>query len=115
MTYEQMIRKIQTAGSWFTGVFMEEILRAYPKIHDDANEKMKFIEYMHSEYGKNLDYEFDSTKTKCYAIIAIIREHRVLDALDYVIQSNDKKVDPDAKENAMELLDKIVKDEVILP
>lgn len=115
MTYREMERKIQTAGAWFTGVFMSEILRAYPSIHEDTNKKVEFIHYMHNEYGKNLDYEFDSTKTKCYAILAIIKAGRVLDALDYVIQSNEKKVDADAKECATLLLDKIIAEEIILP
>ena len=115
MTYIQMTRKIQTAGTWFTGVFMQEILLNYSRIHDDSQKTAKFIEYMHEEYVKNLDYEFDSTKSKCYAVLAIIIEGRVLDALDYVIQSNDKKVPYEAKENAMHCLDKIIAGEIVLP
>ena len=115
MTYKQMTRKIQTAGTWFTGVFMEEILHKYSRIQDDPQKTAEFIEYMHEEYGKNLDYGFDSTKSKCYAVLAIITEGRVLDALDYVIQSNDKKVPHEAKENAMHCLDKIITDKIVLP
>ena len=70
---------------------------------------------MHEEYGKNLGYGFDSTKSKCYAVLAIIKEGRVLDALDYVIQSNDKKVPYEAKGNEMHCLDKITADEIVLP
>ncbi len=115
MTYEQLLRKIQTAGTWFIGVFMEEFLISYAKISSDSSKKVDFIKYIHNEYGKNLDYEFDTTKTKCYALFSIIEGKRVLDALDYVIQSNDKKVSIDAKENATHCLDRIVKDEIVLP
>ena len=115
MTYKQMTRKIQTAGTWFTGVFMGEILHNYSRINNDSVKTAEFIRYMHEEYGKNLDYEFDSTKTKCYAVLSIIREGRVLDVLEYIIESNDKKVDADAKENAIALLDKIISNEIILP
>ena len=115
MTYKQMTRKIQTAGTWFTGVFMGEILYNYSQINNDSVKTTEFIRYMHEEYGKNLDYKFDSTKTKCYAILSIVRKGCVLEALEYVIESNDKKVDADAKENATALLNKISKNEIILP
>jgi len=115
MTYEEMTRKIRTAGTWFTGVFMGEILKRYPEFHDDSVLKTEFIRYMHNEYGKALDYTFDSTKSKCYAIMAIIREHRVIDALDYILQSNEKKVPEDARESADNLLNKIISGDILLP
>jgi len=115
MTYNQMKAKIQTAGTWFTGAFMEEILHNYSRINNDSARTSEFIKYMHEEYGKNLDYKFDTTKTKCYAVLSIIREGCVLDALEYVIERNDKKVDAGAKENAVALLNKIIANEIVLP
>lgn len=115
MTYEQMLRKINTAGTWFTGVFMGEILHRYPDFANDTAAKTAFIQYMHNEYGMKLEYTYDSTKTKCYAIISIIEGYRVLDAIDHVIQSNDKRVSDDARENANALLDEIITGNINLP
>ena len=60
-------------------------------------------------------WEFDSTKAKCYAMMEIIERHRVLDALDLVFNANDKKVEAEAYENAGDLLDKIIADQIVLP
>ena len=43
MTYKQMTRKIQTAGTWFTGVFMEEILHNYSRIQDDPKKLQNLL------------------------------------------------------------------------
>lgn len=115
MTYEAMLRKINTAGTWFTGVFMGEILRKYPEIHNDTALKVAFIQQMHKDYGEALEYSYDSTKTKCYAVMSIIEGGRVIDALDHVLQSNENKVPEEARENANELLDAIIDGKVILP
>ena len=87
MTYEAMLRKINTAGTWFTGVFMGEILRKYPEIHGDTALTTAFIQQMHRDYGEALEYTYDSTKTKCYAVMSIIEGGRVIDAIDHVLQS----------------------------
>ena len=108
-------KKMKTAGAWFVGVFMREILHEYPKFCDDVNKRSDFIKYFHKEYGENLGYTFDTTKAKCYAVIEIIRAGRVLDAIEYVIETNEKKVPEEAYEAAAELLDDIVKEKVVLP
>ena len=115
MTYNEMMRKINTAGTWFTGAFMGEILKRYPKFKGDTELKVDFIHYMHEEYGKNLEYTFDTTKTKCYAIISIIEGGRVIDALDHILKSNEKKVPEDARENASILLTEILSGNIELP
>ena len=115
MTYMELERKIRTAGTWFVGSFMREFIINYPKYKDSPEEKVRFIEYMHSEYGKNLDYAYDSTKTKCYAVIAIIEAGKVMDALEYVFNSNENKVVEGAFENAQYLLDEIIAGKITLP
>ena len=115
MTYEAMLRKINTAGTWFTGVFMGEILRKYPEIHGDTALTTAFIQQMHRDYGEALEYTYDSTKTKCYAVMSIIEGGRVIDAIDNVLQSNEKKVPEEARENANELLNAIISGKVVLP
>ena len=108
-------KKMKTAGAWFVGVFMREILHEYPNFCDDVDKRIEFIKYFHNEYGINLGYTFDTTKAKCYAVIEIIKAGRVLDAIEYLIEANDKKVPEDAFWAASELLDDIVKEKIILP
>jgi len=115
MTYQEMLSKINTAGAWFTGSFLGEFIYRYPDYCDDQVERTKFINYIHKEYGQALEYSFDTTKTKCYAVMAIIKGHRVLDAIEHVLQSNDLKVVEGAKENAAALLEAINTGKVILP
>lgn len=108
-------KKMKTAGVWFVGVFMREILHEYPKFCSDVKKRSEFINYFHKEYGENLGYTFDTTKAKCYAVIEIIKAGRVLDAIEYVIESNDKKVPEDAFWAASDLLDDIIKEKIVLP
>ena len=115
MTYEQMVKKIKTAGTWFVGSFMGEFLINYPEFCKDVNKKIEFIKYIHEEYGVSLEYTYGSTKTKCYAVIAIIENGKVIDALEYVLRGNDKKIFDGAKENAHVLIDEIQKGRIKLP
>ena len=115
MKYEEMMRNVNTAGTWFVGAFMGEFLAKYPEYSTDLARRTAFIRYMHQEYGKNLDYTYETTKTKCYAVMAIINGKRVLDALEHVINSNDKKVPEDAKVNAKCAMDAIESGKLKLP
>ena len=115
MTYEEMVRKINTAGAWFTGVFLGEFVVRYHEWHDEKDGKVDFIKYFHKEYGEALEYTEDSTKAKCYALMSIVEHHKVLDAIEFVINCNDKKVIRDAVDNATALLDEICRDKIELP
>ncbi len=112
-----LIRKAQTAGLWFIGVFMEGFIHDYEKWHGCGFDgtKAEYIRWFHEEYGKNLQYELSSTKTKCYAVMEIIEHHRVLDALNLIFYSSNEKVSWDAVESASSLLDKIITDTIVLP
>lgn len=115
MTYAEMLEKIQSAGAWFVGAFMGEFLVRYDDYNKDTASRVAFINYMHWEYGENLGYTFDSTKTKCYALMSIIRGGRVMDALEHVINCNEKKVSEDATDNAAAAIDAIAKGILKLP
>ena len=115
MTYSQMVRKIRTAGTWFVGTFMGEFIIKHSQYNVDTASKVAFIQYIHKEYGETLGYSFESTKTKCYALMSIIEHRKVVEAMEFVINSNEKKVGADAIESAAELIDAIVKNKVILP
>ena len=115
MNYQQLVNRINSAGAWFVGSFMGEFVVNYPKICNDANRKAEFIDYIHEEYGKALEYEESSTKTKCGAMIAIIEAGKVKEAMEFVLQTNDKKVIKESKENAQALLDAIEEGKIVLP
>lgn len=61
-----------------------------------------------------MDYEYSSTRTKCSAIISIIEAGKVIEALQFVLQTNDKKVIKESKENAQALLDAISVGKIVL-
>ena len=115
MTYMQMVRKINTAGAWFVGVFMEEFLLRYPEFQADSANRIAFIQYIHREYGVNLDYTYDTTKTKCYALMSIIESHQVPEALEHIIQCNEQRIGKEPIEAAMELADAIIHNKIQLP
>ena len=115
MTYQQLVKKINSAGAWFVGSFMGEFVVNYPKFCNDSNRKADFIDYIHNEYGKALEYKYSSTKTKCNAIISIIEAGKVREAMEFVLQTNDKKVIKESKENAQALLDAIEEGKIIIP
>jgi hypothetical protein len=115
MNYEQLVRKINSAGAWFIVSFMGEFVINYPKFCDDQDKRNEFAEYIQAEYGKALDYEYSSTRTKCSAIISIIEAGKVIEALQFVLQTNDKKVIKESKENAQALLDAISVGKIVLP
>ena len=115
MTYTEMIDKIHTAGTWFVGSFLGEFLVKYPDYSNDVASRVAFINYIHKEYGDNLGYSLDSTKAKSYALMSIIRGNRTIDALEHVINCNEKKVSEDAIENAVATLDAIMNKGIKLP
>ena len=80
MTYKELDRKIRTAGAWYVGAFMSEFIDHYYEYCDDPDKKAKFIQYMFDNYdGCNT---FETVRTKCYAIMAIVEEHKVIEALE---------------------------------
>ena len=115
MTYQKMLTKINTAGAEFIGMFLGEILYNYPKFCDDVDKRVAFIKYMYNEYGKSMGYEYSTIQTKCYAIISIIEGGRVLDTIEHIINTNEKKVCEAAREGAVATLDAIIEEKLQLP
>lgn len=115
MNYKKMVDKINTAGAWFAGSFMLEFLVRYDEWNGDVDKRVDFIKSIHSEYGEANDYDIETTKTKCYALMAIINEGKVEDALMYVLETNDNKIVEGAKENARETLIAIDEGRIKLP
>ena len=46
MTYQQLVKIINSAGAWFVGSFMGEFVINYPKFCNDLNRKADFIDYI---------------------------------------------------------------------
>ena len=96
------------ATSYFVGSFMlEMILRREEWENPDT--KTAFIESFHQEYFAWDDKcGIAGTRNRVNCVIRIIESKMVEDALQYVIDSNDRKMDiPEAKENAKETLARI--------
>ena len=66
MNYEKLVRKVQTAGTWFTGVFLREILRNYPVI---VNDKKKRKDCTSPEC---FEHQNTILKTACFFLIMIL-------------------------------------------
>ena len=73
---------------------------------ENPETKPKFIESFYQEYfAWDENITADKVRNKVNCVIRIIESHRVEDALQYVIDSNDLKMDiPQAKINAQETL-----------
>ena len=115
MTYTEMLDKIHSAGAWFVGVFMGEFLSKKSQYSMDRANRVAFIQYIHHEYGENLGYTYDSTKTKCYALMSIIEDHMVEKALDHILRCNEHKIGREPIENAERLIEAMREGKVRIP
>ena len=93
------------ATSYFVGSFMLEIIMRR-KEWENPETKTAFIESFHNEYFAWDDKcTVSKIRNRVNLVIRIIESRMVEDALQYVIDSNDLKMDiPEAKENAIETL-----------
>lgn len=96
------------ATSYFVGSFMLEMIMRRGE-WENPETKTAFIESFHKEYFAWDDKcTVSKTRNKVNLVIRIIESRMVEDALQYVIDSNDRKMDiPEAKENAVETLARI--------
>lgn len=107
---KEIIRK---ATSYFVGSFTIEIMIRQSEWENKAT-KTEFIKDFHERYFSwDENATIEKTRNKVNCVIRIIESGRVEDALQYVIDSNDKKMDiMQAKENAMKTLDLIRSGEI---
>ena len=93
------------ATSYFVGSFMLEMIMRRTE-WENPDTKTVFIESFHKEYfAWDEKCTVAKTRNKVNLVIRIIESRMVEDALQYVIDSNDLKMDiPEAKENAVETL-----------
>lgn len=94
------------ATSYFVGSFMLELIHRRNEWENPAT-KTAFVEDFHKEYFSwDNNCPIDRTRNRINCVIRIIHSKMVEDALQYVIDSNNKKMDiPEARENAKATLD----------
>lgn len=104
--YFQLIDVCRSAGLWYVGSFMGEILSKREQ-WEDSDTKNDFVKYMHTEYS-GIDNDISGTRTRINCIIRIIESGYVRDALNMVIEANDNKLGcSQSKINAQATLDAI--------
>jgi len=96
------------ASSSFVGSFMLEMIKRR-KEWENPETKMAFVESFYNEYfAWDDECTLERTKNRVNCVIRIIESGMVEDALQYVIDSNSKKIKvPEAKENAKVTLELI--------
>ncbi len=96
------------ATSYFIGSFIEYIIDRREEWENPQTKKI-FIANFHKEF---FDWDdectFERTQNRVNCAIRLIEHHKVEEALEYVLNSNDKKMDiQEAKINAQETLDRL--------
>jgi hypothetical protein len=112
--YGELLNIIRSAGAWFVGAFIIEIIDNYEKTRD-RKKKREFIEYFHERYCETMDGKQLRDRINC--LIRIVESNMIVDALKYVTDTaNPEKIGcKEAVENAQILLNKVKNGEVILP
>lgn len=88
--YEDMEWAIQKAGAWFIGSFMMEFVENYEKFQD-AVTKEAFIDKFFKEYDV-ITTDRQQLVNRMNLAIRIIESGMVRDAMQYVLNTNDKKL-----------------------
>ena len=96
----------RSAGLWYVGSFMLEFLKRKAE-WQDADRKQEFIKSLYLEYP-GIDDDISGTTTRANAMIRIIESDKVKDAMQLVLDANEKKLGcMETKTNAKAVLDMI--------
>lgn len=94
----------RSAGLWYAGSFMLEFLKRKAE-WQDADRKQEFIKSLYLEYP-GIDDDISGTTTRANAMIRIIESDKVKDAMQLVLEANEKKLGcMESKTNAKVVLD----------
>lgn len=96
-------RNIESAGGWFVGEYAALIRKKFNQLENDKDFKSEFVrEVFHSQ---RRDKDYGGTRTRVNAVIRIIRSNKVIEALEYIIDSDRiNKDEPKAIKMAKEAL-----------
>lgn len=99
-------RNIESAGGWFVGEYTALILSKFNELENDKDFKNEFVRDVFHSQGRDKDY--GGTRTRVNAVIRIIKSNKVVDALEYIVDSvRINKEEPKAAQKAKETLSKI--------
>ncbi|MDW0111142.1 hypothetical protein [Sporosarcina aquimarina] len=99
-------RLIASAGAWFVGEYAAVMIERFTELESNKRYKSEFIEDIYNSLGR--DRNLDGTSTRVNAVLRIIRSNKIVEALEYVIQSDRMRKDnPGAVRKAKETLNNI--------
>ena len=82
------------------------IFEKYDQLRSDKGYKLEFVKQIFRESER--DSDLGGTRTRVNALIRIIERHELIEALEYVIGSdNINRSDPDAVQTAKQTLQKL--------
>lgn len=105
-------RNIESAGGWFVGEYAALIQNKFNQLEKDKEFKSEFVrEVFHSQ---RRDKDYGGTRTRVNAVLRIIKSNKMIEALEYVIDSNRiNKDEPKAVQMAKEALMDIKSEQII--
>ena len=107
-SYKELMEIYRKATAYFIGSFTMEIIKRREEWENPAT-KTAFIESFHKEYfAWDENWSISRTRNRVNCVIRIIKSHRVEEALELVINSDDMKMGIiEAKINAQATLEYI--------
>jgi hypothetical protein len=78
-------RNIESAGGWFVGEYIALILSKFNELENDKDFKNEFVREVFNSQGRDKDY--GGTRTRVNAVIRIIKSDKVIEALEYIVDS----------------------------
>ena len=78
-------RNIESAGGWFVGEYTSLILSKFNELENDKDFKNEFVREVFISQGRDKDY--GGTRTRVNAVIRIVKSDKVIEALEYIVDS----------------------------
>ncbi|XKH50496.1 hypothetical protein LG275_12980 [Chryseomicrobium palamuruense] len=78
-------RNIESAGVWFVAEYSGEIYSQFERISNSREYKKEFIKEVYFKQGRDKDY--GGTATRINAVMRIIKNGDLMEALEYVVSS----------------------------
>ena len=114
MNESQLIRRINTVGKWYFVSFFGDVLVNYSDLQTSLKKEIFIAKMRDSADGGEISYE--SARTKINAMISIVRERKVVEALQIIVnETNPSKVPEGTIKQAKEILAKIQSGYDLLP
>jgi len=86
MDGSKTLNDIKSAGGWFVGEYAALVYELYEKLKNDNEYKTEFIKQIYLETGR--DNDLSGTRTRVNSLMRIIQRHELVEALEYIIKSD---------------------------